>query len=179
MVDTIANPKPPAASWYAEQGKLPPKQTMVLRVLAAVDGSEGSGRVLKHLLDLQRRLGTLEVVVLNIQPKPQEWRLRGYGWFQREAILDRLINDLGKRAVASAARQLDGAGIAHKDRIELGEPYEIIARCAQEETCDLVVLAESRPGAFRMWLMRNSGLITGSIVSIVVQRSRIPVVLVP
>lgn len=179
MVDTIANPRPPAASWYAEQGNLPPKQTKVLRVLAAVDGSEGSGRVLKFLLDLQRRLGTIEVVVLNIQPKPQEWRLRGYGWFQREAILDRLINDLGKRAVASAARQLDGAGIAHKDRIELGEPHEIIVRCARDEACDLIVLAEPRRGVLRMWLINNAGLSTVSLASVVAQLARLPTVIAP
>ena len=48
-------------------------------------------------------------------------------------IDDRLINDLGKRVVTSAARHLDAAGIAHKDRIELGDPAETIVRCADEE----------------------------------------------
>ena len=119
----------------------PPTQP-ALRMLVAIDGSEGSGRVLNHVLRLQQRYGAVEVVVLNVQPKPQDWRLRGWGWFQREAIHDRLINDLGRRVIASAGRQLDAAGIIHRSRIELGEAAEIIAHCAREEDCDLVVLAE-------------------------------------
>jgi nucleotide-binding universal stress UspA family protein len=148
-------------------------------VLAAVDGSEGSGRVLNHVLQLHQRYGSVEVVVLNVQPKPQEWRLRGWGWYQREAIQDRLINDLGRRAVASAGRQLDAAGIAHSERVELGDPAETIARCAREERCDAVVLAEPRPNAVRMWLLTRYGLSTGSSAGMIVHLAQVPVVLVP
>jgi nucleotide-binding universal stress UspA family protein len=175
MVSTTRVQKPSAAT--ARHGKPPARQ--VLRVLVAIDGSEGTGRVLNHVLRLQQRYGGVEVVVLNVQPKPQDWRLRGWGWFQREAIHDRLINDLGRRVIAGANRQLDAAGIAHRDRIELGEAGETIARCAREEGCDLVVLTEPRPGAVRAWLMRKSGLSPGSIASIVVHLAGIPVVLVP
>jgi nucleotide-binding universal stress UspA family protein len=115
-----------------------------LRALAVVDGSAGAGRVIKYLIDLHRGGAPLDVVLLNIQPRPQEWRLRGYGWFARDAIHDRLINDLGRRIVASAARYLDSVGISHRDRIELGDRGETILRCVREEGCDLLVLADCR-----------------------------------
>jgi len=150
-----------------------------LRILAVVDGSECTGRVMKCLIGLYVGRGPFEVVLLNVQPKPQDWRLRGYGWFHREAIHDRLINDLGKRVIASAARHLDSVGVAHKDLIELGEIGETILRYAHEEDCDLIVLAEPRPGVVRTWLMRTLRLSIGSIASFVIHLARVPIVFVP
>lgn len=146
-----------------------------LRVLALVDGTEGSGRVTKCLLDLQARNDAIDVVLLNVQPAPATGRLRGYGSFHRADINDRLINDLGKRAVTSAARHLDAAGIGHKDRIELGDPVETIVRCANEEKCDLIVLAEPAPGALQQWLMKTSGIVVHSVASVVVLSASAPV----
>jgi nucleotide-binding universal stress UspA family protein len=146
-----------------------------LRVLAVIDGSESSGRVTKYLLDLHARDGALDVVLLNVQPPPAVGRLRGYGSFRRAQIDDRLINDLGKRVVTSTARHLDAANIAHKDRIELGDLAETIVRCADEEKCDLIVLAESQPSALQRWLMRTTGAVIHSVASVVIHRARVPV----
>ncbi len=175
----IADPMSRDAAAPAGERDARAGRVAMLRVLAVVDGSECTGRVMKCLIGLYVGRGPIEVVLLNVQPKPQDWRLRGYGWFQREAIHDRLINDLGKRVIASAARHLDGAGVAHKDRIELGEPGEIILRCAHEEGCDLIVLAEPRPSALRTWLMRALRLSIGSTASFVVHLARVPVVVAP
>ena len=146
-----------------------------LRVLAVIDGSESTGRVTKYLLDLHARDGALDVVLLNIQPPPAVGRLRGHGNFRRAEIEDRLINDLGKRVVTSTARHLEAANIAHKDRIELGDPAETIVRCADEEKCDLIVLAESRPSAVHQWLMRTTGAVIHSVASVVIHLARVPV----
>jgi nucleotide-binding universal stress UspA family protein len=146
-----------------------------LRVLAVVDGSESTGRVTKCLLDLHARDGALDVVLLNIQPLPAVGRLRGYGSFRRAEIDDRLINDLGKRVVASAARHLDAANIAHKDRIELGDTAGTIVRCADEEKCDLIVLGESQPSVVHQWLMRTTGAVIHSVASVVIHLARVPV----
>jgi nucleotide-binding universal stress UspA family protein len=150
--------------------------TPPLRILAAVDGSERTGRVIKHLIVLQTRGMRLEVVLLNVQPEPEDWRLRGYGWFKREAIRERLVGDLAQPIVASAGRQLDGAGIAHKDRIELGNLAETTIRCAREEDCDLIVLAEAPPGRVRRWLVRTAGVAVGSTASAVIALAHVPVV---
>lgn len=146
-----------------------------LRVLALVDGTEGAGRVTKCLLDLQDRDGAIDVVLLNVQPEPATGRLRGYGSFRRADIDDRLINDLGKRAVTSAARHLDAAGIGHRARIELGDVADTVVRCADEEKCDLIVLGEPDPGPLRQWLMTTGGLVVGSAGSVVIHRAHVPV----
>ena len=176
MVDTMSSARRTVATEHRSPRAQPQN---VMRVLVPVDGSERTGRVLQYLLDLHARFGAIQVIILNVQPRPQEWRLRGYGWFQREAILDRLVNDLGQRAVASAGRQLDGSQIEHKSRIELGDPQDVIPQCAREEGCDLIVLAEPQYGKLRLWLMRWAGLATNPLASLVTRAAELPVVLVP
>jgi nucleotide-binding universal stress UspA family protein len=131
--------------------------------------------VIKYLLVHAAR-APLEVVLLNIQPEPEQWRLRGYGWFKREEIRDRLINDLGRPAVTSAGQQLDVAGIKHTDRIELGTAADTILRCAREENCDLIVMAEPPVGALRQWLLRSAGVSIGSTASVVIKLAPVSVV---
>ena len=147
-----------------------------LRILAAIDDTECTGLVIKYLLNLCSYREPIEVVLLNIQPEPQAWRMRGYTWFKREEIIDRLVNDLGKRALASAGRYLDGAEIRHEDRIELGHRGDIILRCAREAGCDLIVMAEAQPHFVQRWLLRAMGLSIGSVASIVAQCAQVPVV---
>ncbi|GEM_PF-1833836 len=148
------------------------------KILAAVDGSERTGRVLEYLIGLTESGIPIEVVVLNVQPEPEDWRLRGYISFKQDEIHDRLVNDLGKPIITSVGRTLDQGGIAHKDRIELGEPAQTIVRCANEERCDLIVVSEPRPGAIRRWLTRTTGLSFGSVASNVVQLTEMPVIVV-
>ena len=150
----------------------------VLKVLAVVDGSERTGRVLDYLGGPALRGAKIETVLLNIQPEPEDGRLRGYGSFKKQVIHDRLINDLGKRVVSSAGRRLGQPGIVHKERIEIGDAAETILRVAQEERCDLILLGEAHPGAVRRWLAKATGVALGSIGSQVVQLADIPVVVV-
>jgi nucleotide-binding universal stress UspA family protein len=117
-------------------------------------------------------------VLLNVQPNPEDGRLRGYGSFKNQAIHDRLINDLGRPVVSSAGRRLGQSGILHKERIELGDAAKTILRVAQEERCDLILLGEARPGAVRRWLAKATGVALGSIGSQVVQLADMPVVVV-
>jgi nucleotide-binding universal stress UspA family protein len=150
-------------------------EAQALRILAAVDGSQSTSFVLKRLVELNESGAAIDVVLLNVQPRPQEWRLRGYQSFKRKEIEDRLINDLGCKVVASAARQLDAVGISHRHRIELGNPAEVIVRCARDEGCDMIMLAEPLPGTVRRWLMTTLRLAMGSTVGVVVHLSPMPV----
>jgi nucleotide-binding universal stress UspA family protein len=174
MTDVRATPANTTALARSKEGR-PAEKKPPLRVLAVVSGSESSGRVTKYLLDLHARDVAFEVVLLNVQPIPATGRLRGYGSFHRSDIDDRLINDLGKRVVMGAARHLDAANIAHKDRIELGDAAGTIVRCADEEKCDLIVLAESQPSAVDRWLMRRTGAVIHSVASVVIHLSRVSV----
>jgi nucleotide-binding universal stress UspA family protein len=149
-----------------------------LRILAVVDNPENTARVIQYLLDLHGRQARFEVVLLNIRPEPEDWRLRGYGWFKREEIRERLINDLARPAVMNAGQHLNRVGIAHKDRIELGRAADTILRCAHEEKCGLVVMAETNPGVIRRWLLRSARISVGSVASVVIGLAQVPVIVV-
>ena len=49
--------------------------------------------------------GPIEVIVLNVQPLSESFRLRGYGSFKQDEVRDRLINDLGKPIVDGVERR--------------------------------------------------------------------------
>lgn len=147
------------------------------KILAAVGASEPTNRVVEYLMSLAAS-EPIEIVVLNVQAQPEDWRLRGYGSFKQDEIRDRLINDLGKPIVASVARKLDQAGIVHKDRIELGEPARTIIQCAEEENCDLVIIGEARHGKLRRWLVETAGIVFGSVASRLLQLTDIPILVV-
>jgi nucleotide-binding universal stress UspA family protein len=135
------------------------------KVLAVVDGSARTADVLDFLIAQSSERFAQEVIILNVQPRPEDWRLRGYGSFKRDEIRDRLINDRGRPVVANAACHLDRAGIPHKERVEIGDPAETIERCAREEGCDHIVVAKPRSGALRHWLAKNGGITIGSLVT--------------
>jgi nucleotide-binding universal stress UspA family protein len=149
-----------------------------LKVLAVIDGSERTGRVLDYLKGPALHRAALEVVLLNMQPKPEDGRLRGYGSFKKQVIQDRLINDLGRRVVSSASHRLDQAGIAHKQRIELGDTAETVLLVAREERCDLILLGEAPPGAVRRWLSKITDLAFGFRANRVAQLAEMPVLIV-
>ena len=160
------------------EGKAPAAQSRALRILAVVDGSERTGRVINYVRGLHALRTPLEVILLNVQPMPEDWRLRGYGSFKRQEIRNRLVDDLGRPVVESAGRQLDNADIPHKSRIELGGTSETILRCAKEEEAELIVLAEAPPGLVRRWLLRTVGISLGSVASAVIGLSDSTVVIV-
>ena len=149
-----------------------------IKVLAVVDGSERAGRVVEYLIDLAERDETIDVILLNVQPKPEDWRLRGYGSFKQGEIVDRLVRDLGRPIVANVARKLEHAGIAHKDRVELGDPAATILRCAEEENCSAILIGEGPSGPIRRWLSRTMGVSVGLVSAQLVELGEIPVVVV-
>jgi hypothetical protein len=52
-----------------------------------------------------------------------------------------------------------------------------IIRCADEEQCGQIVLAESGPSAIREWLMRTSGAVVNSVASVVIHLARVLVLI--
>ncbi|HWE17531.1 MAG TPA: universal stress protein [Hyphomicrobiaceae bacterium] len=149
-----------------------------LRVLAVIDGSERTGRVIEFALRLARDGARIEAILLGVVPKPPDGRLRGYGSFKRKEIESRLAEVLGARAVAAAARRLDQAGIVHHDRTELGAPAETILRVAEEDACDIIVLGDTRAGALRRWLSKVAGLAVATVACEAALLAPIPVVVV-
>lgn len=147
------------------------------RVLAAVDGTERTNDVIDYVLDLAERSG-VEIVLLNVQPEPEDWRLRGYGSFKRDEIRQRLIHDRGRPVVAAAGRKLEKAGIKFKEQIRIGDFAAEAARLAKKERCDLIVIGEPKAGVLAGWFARSTGISLGSLTNRVVQLADTPVVIV-
>jgi nucleotide-binding universal stress UspA family protein len=143
-----------------------------------IDGSERTGRVIEHALVLADGGRSAEVILLGVVPEPADGRLRGYGSFKREEIHAQLKSVLKQRAVNSAARRFEQAGVAHADRVEVGDPVEAILRIADEESCDIVVVGDAPAGGFRRWLPKVTGLSVATTASQVAQSANVPVVLV-
>lgn len=153
-----------------------PKPAALQRVLIVADGSERTNRLVDYCLTLGAQM-PMEVLILNVQPEPEDWRLRGYGSFKRTEIRERLIEDLGQPIVSSVARKLKARGIRHRMRVEIGDPAETVIRVAEEENCELIVLPEPRANAVTRWLARNAGIYLGSVTAQIVGLSETPVLI--
>jgi nucleotide-binding universal stress UspA family protein len=145
------------------------------RVLAVVDSSQQANGVVEFLNEFAKTRPATEVIVLNVQPTPENWRLRGYESFKRDEVIDRLINDLGKPIVFGIGQRLQRAGITFRTRVEVGNAIDVILRCSTEARCGLVVIGDSRPGKLRQWIARNAAISFGSVACSVTQLSKIPV----
>jgi nucleotide-binding universal stress UspA family protein len=148
-----------------------------LKVLVVVDGSERTGRVIEYVSNLASHGRPLQLVLLGVAPAPATGRLRGYGSFKRAEIHHWLKEDVQQRAVAAVARRLDHEHLAHSERIEVGDPAEVILRVASEEGVDLILLADAPAGAMRR-LLPAIGLTLATVVAQVIQSAKVPVVTV-
>jgi nucleotide-binding universal stress UspA family protein len=148
-----------------------------LKVLAVIDGSERTGRVIDYARRLKCRGHGLHVVVLGVVPEPATGRLRGYGSFKQAEVYGGLKERMRQRAVSAAARRLDQEKIAHDDRIEIGDPVATILRVAREEHAELILLGDTPPGIVQR-MLPTIGLSLVTITNLIVQRATVPVVVV-
>ena len=148
-----------------------------LKVLAVIDGTERTGRIIDYALGLKSRGQGFQVVVLGVVPEPATGRLRGYGTFKQAEIYGGLIDTMRQRAVSAVARRLDQENIAHVDRVEVGDPAATILRVALEEDADLILLGDGPPDVVQR-MLRAIGLSLASVTGQVVQLATVPVVVV-
>lgn len=109
------------------------------RILAAIDGSGRTSRVLDYVIGYAASVGPVEAVILDIHPVAAPGGLRG-------TIQARTVSELTKRLAKGAARRLNHLGIVHTIRVEAGDPAPTIIKCAREEACDMIVLNDPNPG---------------------------------
>jgi nucleotide-binding universal stress UspA family protein len=148
-----------------------------LKVLAVIDGTERTGRIVDYALGLRSRAHGLQLVVLGVVPQPATGRLRGYGTFKQAEVYGGLIDTMRQRAVSAVARRLDQENVAHIDRIEVGDPVATILRVGREEDADLIVLGDGPAGVVQR-ILPAIGLSVATVTSQVVQLTTVPVVVV-
>jgi nucleotide-binding universal stress UspA family protein len=149
-----------------------------LRILAVVEGTAQTNRVVEYLTMLAARCGrSIHVIVLNVQTKRQDDRLRGYQTFKQSEIDNRLIREFGMPIVSNVSRRLEKAGLHAESRVEVGELVETILRQATQENCNTIVIGGQKPGMLNRWLAGTLGLSFGPAASLTAL-SKLPVVVV-
>jgi len=140
----------------------------MLRILVAVDGSESSDRAVAHLLKkLGWYKGPVEVHLLNVQAALPVDVSR----FIAQAQIDEFHKDQAERALASARKILDGAGVAYVMHIGIGEPARVIAHYAGEKAIDQIVMGTRGLGTV-------GSLVMGSVTTKVIGLTDVPVLLI-
>lgn len=138
------------------------------KVLLTIDGSESSDRAVKHLIRLVESSQPIDVHLLNVQPPIMAGEISP---MVTAKTVETLHHDKGEKTAESARALLDNAGIAYTFRIELGPIAETIARYAQNNQCETIIM-----GTRGMSAMRN--LILGSVATRVIHLVDVPVTLV-
>ena len=146
-----------------------------LKVLAVIDGTERTGRIIDYALRLKGYGQSLQLVLLGVVPEPPTGRLRGYGTFKQAKIYGWLKEDMRQRAVSAVARRLDQEKIAHVDRVEVGDPIGDYParrpRGGRGTDPD-----RRRPSEHRAAHATRDRPVLATVTSQVVQRATVPVV---
>jgi nucleotide-binding universal stress UspA family protein len=152
------------------------KPRLPLRLLAVVDGSERTNRVVDALIALAERQEAIEVVILNVQQKSGDDRLRGYQSFKQDEVDARLVEDFGGPIIESVGQRLDKVGIHHTAKVTIGDPARIILDEVTKERCDAVVIGDAAH-PWQRWLAGTVGLSIGtSLASRIAALAPVPVI---
>lgn len=140
------------------------------KVLVPVDGAAGSDRVIRSLIEKQTGPNAgapIEIHLLNVQ-RPVAGDVRTF--VDDDDIKD-YHHDAGLQALHAARQALDGAGVPYRFHISVGNPAEIIARFAEQNRCDEILIGTREQSQF-------SKLLRGSVAADVVRLATVPVTLV-
>ncbi len=121
--------------------------------LLPVDGSESAGRAAAHCARLAKALGG-RVLVLNVQPRVEDWQTHGIGHESAVAHL----RGIAAQALAAAETVLREAGVAHESLVEFGNPSETIARVAESRGCGAVVMGTRGQSELKSLVMGGVGM---------------------
>lgn len=141
-------------------------------ILAVIDGTERTSRVLDYVIGYAASVGPVEAVVLDVHPESMIAPNLSQGMVQTPSM-----GELTKRVAKSASRRLNHLGIVHKTRVEIGDPASTIIRCAREEACDMIVINDPNPGIAAGKLAREMGDSEGSVSQRVAHLAQVPVVI--
>lgn len=137
------------------------------KLLVAVDGSECSTRAVKWAIEAARASGA-EVHAVTVQPAFASGDIRR---FVTSEMIEGYQREEGEKALASARRALDEAGVAWHPHILVGHIAESLCDFAQRQGCAQIVMGTRGLGGV-------SGLILGSVASQVIHAAPVPVTLV-
>lgn len=139
-----------------------------MKVLVPFDGSASAKTGLRHALESLRGVAGTEIHVLNVQPRLSRHSTR----FLARSSVSLGLSERAEPVLSAARREIGSAGVKSTVVMRTGAPAEEIVRYAQEQGISRIVVGAARKSA----LMR---VLTGSIADALLERSPVPVELVP
>ena len=137
---------------------------MVKTLVLGYDASPSANAALASTVELARQLGARVVVVFGYYVSP----LAGGDVHDYKAEVERV----GNHAIARAIADLEAAGVETESRLSAGKPADVLVQVAAEVGADAIVVGTVGESPI-------SGAILGSVVLRLVQRSPIPILVVP
>ena len=143
----------------------------MLKILLAVDGSESATHATQKLIETAGWFkGPLEIELVTVHlPLPQ------VGGFAGSAVshdmVEKYYSEEGGKALASARKLLDAAGIRYVPHILVGEVAQSLVGHVQKSGCQMLFM-----GTRGMTAMSN--LMVGSVATKVLHLCTVPVMLV-
>jgi nucleotide-binding universal stress UspA family protein len=138
-----------------------------VKVLLAVDGSEGALRAARFVVQLFAGRQA-EVQVVNVQPAVAFEDLLPP---QTRARIDRMIAERGRLAADAALEVLAAGGISGRVEVRSGDAAPVIVTAARELGCELIIVGTRGLGSV-------AGLALGSVAAKVIQLAEVPVTVV-
>jgi len=135
-----------------------------MRYLIPIDASPASLVPIDHVERAARRGTSVEVVVLNVQPRFH----RHVAQFTRKADRDALRAERGRAATARAIERLSQSGVPFRVVAEVGDVAERIVAVAASERVDEILIGTGRHSAWLRWL-------NPSVAQAVLARTDVPV----
>ena len=134
------------------------------KVLVPIDGSDGAMRALRHAMAMT----TAEILLVNVQPRADSPVLLLH---MTQDDIDKAQAEHGRGTLVEATKVLDAAGRAYRTLVFIGDPASTIARAADAEGVDAIVMGTRGMGAL-------GNLALGSTATKVVHLAHAPVTLV-
>jgi nucleotide-binding universal stress UspA family protein len=140
----------------------------MLKILAPIDGSNNSARVIDYLIQFSRRAKSFEVCVINVRDvidSPQVHR-----FWSADQIRDFQQKE-GNLLLEPARKRLEESGVRHAAEVVVGDVAQTIAAQAKAKGCDMIVMGTRGMGTI-------GNLLMGSVATKVVHLAEMPITLV-
>ncbi|NII09742.1 universal stress protein [Oleiagrimonas sp. C23AA] len=142
-----------------------------MKILLALDGSDQSREACRYLIEHRDNFGKdSQVTLMHVAtplPADIEMALGTTG----DGSLARYYEESHESALSEAGSQLDKAGISYTKETALGPPGPTLARFAERQAMDLVIMGSHGRGAL-------GSLVLGSVTARVLASCKVPVLII-
>lgn len=141
----------------------------MLKILVPVDGSQNAERAVAHTIQfVANSKEPVEVHLLNVQVSVLSGDVK---MFIKQEDINAYYRDMAEKALATARKALDQAGVRYEHHIGVGQIADTIIDYVASKQCGQIIMGSRGLGSV-------SGLLLGSVATKVIQLAQVPVTLV-